>query len=68
MVRIFKTKRVIKKVEKDPNLRQLESSLADQIGLNVSIKNKKNNSGSISFEYKDLDQLNNIISIIKSNY
>ena len=68
LVRIFKTKRVIKKVEKDPNLRQLESSLADQIGLNVSIKNKKNNTGSISFEYKDLDQLNNIISIIKSNY
>ena len=68
LVRIFKTKRVIKKVQKDPNLRQLESSLADQIGLNVSIKNKKNNTGSISFEYKDLDQLNNIISIIKSNY
>ena len=68
LVRIFKTKRVIKKVEKDPNLRQLESSLADQIGLNVSIKNKKNNTGSISFEYKDLDQLNNIISVIKSNY
>ena len=68
LVRIFKTKKVIKKVQKDPNLRQLESSLADQIGLNVSIKNKKNNTGSISFEYKDLDQLNNIISIIKSNY
>ncbi len=68
LVRIFKTKKVIKNVEKDPNLRQLESSLADQIGLNVSIKNKKNNTGSISFEYKDLDQLNNIISIIKSNY
>ena len=68
LVRIFKTKKVIKKTEKDPNLRQLESSLADQIGLNVSIKNKKNNSGLISFEYKDLDQLNNIINIIKSNY
>ena len=67
LVRIFKTKKVIKK-EKDPNLRQLESSLINQIGLNVSIKNKKNNTGTISFEYKDLDQLNNIISIIKSNY
>ena len=67
LVRIFKTKKVIKK-EKDPNLRQLESSVTNQIGLNVSIKNKKNNTGTISFEYKDLDQLNNIISIIKSNY
>jgi len=68
LVRIFKTKKVIKKSEKDPNLRQLESSLAEQIGLNISIKNKKNNTGTISFVYKDLDQLNNIISIIKSNY
>tara|TARA_B100000965_G_scaffold65920_1_gene51659 strand:+ start:349 stop:1197 length:849 start_codon:yes stop_codon:yes gene_type:complete len=68
LVRIFKTKKIIKKSEKDPNLRQLESSLAEQIGLNISIKNKKNNTGTISFVYKDLDQLNNIISIIKSNY
>ena len=68
LVRIFKTKKIIKKNEKDPNLRQLELSLTNKIGLNVSIKNNKNNSGTILFEYKDLDQLNNIISIIKSNY
>ena len=37
-------------------------------GLNISIKNKKNNTGSITFEYQDLDQLNRIIEIIKSNY
>ena len=36
--------------------------------LEVSINNKKNNTGSISFEYKDLDQLNRIIDVIKSNY
>ena len=40
----------------------------NKIGINVSIKNKKNNSGSIVFEYKDIDQLNRIIEIIKSNY
>ena len=68
LVRIFKTKKIVKKNEKDPNLKQLESSLTNQIGLNVSIKNKKNNAGTITFEYKDLEQLNNIISIIKSNY
>ena len=39
-----------------------------KIGLNVLIKNKKNNAGSIIFEYKDIDQLNKIIEIIKSNY
>ncbi len=68
LVRIFKTKKIFIKNQKDPNLRQLELSLIDKIGLNVSIKNNKNNTGKISFEYKDLDQLNNIISVIKSNY
>ncbi len=68
LARIFKTKKIVKKNQKDPNLRQLELSLINKIGLNVSIKNNKNNSGTILFEYKDLEQLNNIISIIKSNY
>ena len=43
-------------------------TLFNQFGLNVEIKNKKNNKGKISFEYKDLDQLNKIIDIIKLNY
>ena len=68
LVRIFKTKKIPKYISKDPNLRQLESSLMEKIGLNTSIKNKKNNSGSISFEYKNLDQLNRIIEVIKFNY
>ena len=68
LVRFFKTKKIPKYISKDPNLRQLESSLMEKIGLNTSIKNKKNNSGSISFEYKNLDQLNRIIEVIKSNY
>ena len=68
LVRIFKTKSTSKYVLKDPNLRQLESELINKIGLNVSINNKKNNSGSIYFEYKNLDQLNRIIEIIKINY
>jgi len=68
LVRIFKTKNKSKYILKDPNLRQLESELINKIGLNVSINNKKNNSGSIYFEYKNLDQLNRIIEIIKINY
>ena len=73
LVRIFKTKKVFKtslkdSSLKDPNLKQLENSLQDKIGINVFIKNKKNNSGSILFEYKDLDQLNKLIDAIKSNY
>ena len=49
-------------------LQVLENSIREKIGLNVLIKNKKNNSGSLLLEYKDLDQLNKIIEIIKSNY
>mgnify|MGYP001418494468 CR=1 FL=1 len=68
LVKIFKTKKIPKYISKDSNIRELESSLIDKTGLNISIKNKKNNIGSISFEYKNLDQLNRIIEIIKSNY
>ena len=67
-VKIFKIKKQNLKTYKDPNLQSLENSIIDKIGLNVLIKNKKNNTGSIIFEYKDIDQLNKIIEIIKSNY
>ena len=46
----------------------LEMSVVNKVGLNVEIKNNKNNKGKITFEYKDLDQLNKIIDIIKLNY
>ena len=68
LVRIYKTKKVDKRLSKDPNLKELEMSLIEKMGLNVLIKNKKNNSGSISFEYKNLEQLNRIIEVIKSKY
>ena len=67
-VKIFKTKKHSLKPLKDINLQALEISIREKIGLNVLIKNKKNNSGSLLLEYKDLDQLNKIIEIIKSNY
>ena len=67
-VKIFKIKKQTLKISKDPNLQALESSIIKKIGLNVSIKNTKNNTGTLIVEYKDLDQLNKIIDIIKSNY
>jgi ParB family transcriptional regulator, chromosome partitioning protein len=68
LVKIFKTKNISKFQVKDPNLKHLEITLADKIGLNVLIKNNKNNSGSITLEYKNLEQLNKLIAVIKSNY
>ncbi|MDC1224348.1 ParB/RepB/Spo0J family partition protein [Pelagibacteraceae bacterium] len=67
-VKIFKIKKQSHRNKKDINLLALENSIMEKIGLNVSIKNKKNNSGNIAFEYKDSSQLNKIIEIIKSNY
>ena len=68
LVKIFKTKKVSKFKVKDPNLKHLELTLADKIGLNVLIKNNKNNVGSITLEYKNLEQLNKLIEVIKFNY
>ena len=67
-VKIFKIKKQSFKASKDANLQALESSIIEKIGLNVLIKNKKNNTGSLVINYQDLDQLNKIIEIIKSNY
>ena len=67
-VKIFKLKKNQIKSPKNSNIIALENSIREKIGLNVYIKNKKDNSGSIILEYKDLDQLNKVIEIIKSNY
>ena len=67
-VKIFRKKKSSFVKSLDPNIQDLENSISDKIGLNVSIKNSKNNKGSITFAYHDIDQLNKIIDIIKSNY
>ncbi len=67
-VKIFKIKKKSLKGPRDINLQSLENSIREKIGLNVLIKNRKNNTGSLIFEYKDIDQLNKIIMIVKSNY
>jgi ParB family transcriptional regulator, chromosome partitioning protein len=67
-VKIFKKKNKISNLKNDTNIKNLEESIIEKIGINVSIKNNKRNKGTIAFSYNDLDQLNKIIEIIKSNY
>ena len=67
-VKIFKKKKGFYIKTNDPNIQNLEKSISDRIGLNVSIKNSKKNKGTITFMYHDIEQLNKIIDIIKSNY
>ena len=66
LVRAYKTPYKKLSNNKDPNIKILEQSLMEKIGMIVEIKNKKNNKGSIIFNYKELDQLNRIIEIMKS--
>jgi len=69
LVKVFKNKNIVKLIKsKDSNIIELQKSLENKIGLSVIIQNKKNNSGKITFEYKNLDQLDKIIDTIKNNY
>ena len=66
--RQFKSKKFKLIHKKDANLLDLQKTLEEKTGLNVTITNKKNNSGTISFEYQNLDQLDKIIASIKNSY
>ena len=68
LVKLFRKSKKNTSSRIDPNIIDLENSVSEKIGLSVSIKNNKNNKGTISFYYKELDQLNKIIEIIKSGY
>ena len=69
LVRALRNKKNLKIVpSKDSNILDLEKSLVDKTGINVEIKNNKNNSGRLSFEYRNLEQLDRLINIIKNNY
>ena len=68
LVRQFRDKKFKLISKKDSNVLAVQKDLEEKTGLSVSINNKKNNSGTISFEYKDLDQLDKLINIIKKNY
>ena len=60
------SKNIVK--SKDTNTIETENQLTEKIGMRVYLNNKKNNSGTLVFEYKGLDQLDRLINIIKKNY
>ncbi len=68
LVRLYKSPSKTIKNSKDPNIRKLESDIMEKIGLKTQIINKKNNRGYVTFDYKDLNQLNHLIDIIKKYY
>ena len=68
LARQFRSKKFKLVHKKDSNILDLQKVLEEKTGLIVSITNRKNNSGIISFEYKNLDQLDKIMNSIKNNY
>ena len=68
IVRLYKSPTKSIKVSKDPNIKKIENELMEKIGLKTQITNKKNNKGYVTFDYRDLDQLNHLIEIIKKYY
>ena len=60
--------RNIQKSKKDPNILDTENQLSSKIGMRVFIQSKRNKSGTLTFEYKDFDQLDRLIKIVKDNY
>ena len=68
LIRTLKNQKSKIKVAKNPNMIDLESTIEETTGIKVFIRNKKNNAGKVTFEYKNLDQLNRLIMVIKANY
>ena len=68
LVRQYRDKKFKLVSKKDSNILNVQKDLEEKTGLNVSINNKKNNTGTIIFEYQDLDQLDKLINTIKNNY
>ena len=68
LVRMLKSSSNSSTKKKDPNILSLEEELTDRIGMRVFVNNKRNDSGTISLEYKGTDQLDRLVEIIKQNY
>jgi ParB family chromosome partitioning protein len=52
-------------IKMDANILNEEKRIQENLGLNVNIKNKKNNSGKITIEYKNLEQFELISGLLK---
>ena len=68
LIRVLKFSKNSKSKSRDPNIINLEENVESKTGLKVKIHSKKNNSGSVLFEYRNNDQLNHLLMIIKTNY
>jgi len=68
LVRIIKNGQPKRGTLRNSNIISTENELSEKIGMRVHLINKKDNSGTLTFTYKGLDQLDRLIKVIKINY
>ena len=54
-------------IKLDANILSEQNKIQDNLGLNVNIQNKKNNSGKITILYKNLEQFEFVSKLLKRN-
>ncbi len=64
---VRKKKNTISEKKIDTNILKAQERIQKSLGLKVNISNKKNNSGKVSIEYKDLDQFELISRLLTKN-
>ena len=66
---LVRNKKISKSGDKiiDANILKTQEKLEKALGLKVNILNKKNNSGKVTIEYKDLDQFELISKLLTKN-
>ena len=50
----------------DPNVFDAQRDIERSLGLKITIQNKKNNSGKLTIEYKNMDQLDLVTKLLKN--
>ena len=59
-------KKIKKQLTRDPNVAALEDSLTNNLGMKVKIATKSEETGKLTIEYDNLDQLDEVISRLSS--
>lgn len=67
LVRNEKGPQKVGQIKVDANILSEQNKIQDNLGLNVSIQNKRNNSGKITILYKNLEQFELISNLLKRN-
>ena len=67
LVRQKKSPQKSGQIKLDSNILEAQNKIQDNLGLNVTIQNKKNNSGKITIQYKNLEQFELVSSLLKKS-